>query len=274
MQSYKDQSQKDGEQKIKSEIVTKKDFSNIINAYTFFKEHSTEYEADKREVILKLKQANLLRQGISILDFGGAEGQFICDLYTKTDLNKFNPKLYIFEPVQEYQEAAKLKLSSVGYDNLSCLKTIDDFPEGTFDIILVSHVLYYVEDLDQIIFKLRSKLNENGQLWILMADDDNSLIKLWEVFFEKLGMKIPYFLTRDLKFILNNKSIEYSETREIKSTFLFKNSPENRNNMVRFLLGNYSSQFDDETIKETISCYEKAGEINLPLSDNLFVIRR
>lgn len=269
-----DASNNDKEQKGKIKVATRKDFSNILDAYNFFKEHSTEYEANRCEVVLMLEQSNLLKKGISILDFGSGDGEFLSDLYTKIDFNKFDPRLYIYEPVEYNQESAKLKLSSVGYDSLTVLENVDDFPEATLDLILVNHVLYYVENLGHTISTLISKLDKNGQLWILMASDDNSLIKLWGAFFEKLGMKIPYFLTADLKFILENKFIEYSQTKKIKSAFRFINSPENRNHMARFLLGNYSNQFDDETIKETISSYEKNDEIDLPLCDILFMIRK
>ncbi len=268
-------SREDGSKKSKKKkIATKKDFSSITNAYKFFKEHSTEYEANRHEIILKLEQSKLLERGISILDFGGGDGELLSDLYSKTDINKFDPKLYIFEPVENYQESAKSKLALVGYNNLVVLEKIDELPDATLDLILVNHVLYYVENLDQTISKLRSKLNENGQLWILMADENNSADQLWEVFFEKLGMKVPYFLTNDLRFILDDQSVQYLETREIKSTFFFKNSNENRSSLVRFLLGNYSERFNDETIKEAVSCYEEGSDIRLPLSDSLFAIRK
>lgn len=263
------------EVKRKNKIANKKDFTDITNMYKFFKDNSNEYEANKSEIMSKLKQDNLLKQGISILDFGGGDGEFLRDLYVGTDLNKLNPILYLYEPVKSYQMSAKSKLLTAGYQSPTVLERIDTFPAASLDLILVSHVLYYVENLSETISQLRSKLNENGQLWILMADDeDNSLIKLWEEFFKKLNIELPYFLTKDLRFILQDEAVKFSEKKSIQSGFNFKNTPENRKSMTCFLLGGHSKKIHDDTIKEAISCYQKDDKIHLPLSDSLFTIKK
>jgi len=258
----------------KSDITTKKDFSEIINAYNFFKEHSTEYKANWNQVSLKLKQGNLIKPSISILDFGGGDGTFLCDLYSKTDLNKHNPKLFFYELLESYKETAKLKLTSSGYNNLVFLEKIDNTLDAAFDLIFINHVLYYVESIEKTIFQLYSKLNQDGQTWILMADENNSLIKLWKTFFEIIGMNVPYFLINDLRFVLDKHAIVYSEIKEINSEFIFKNNQKNRMYITNFLLGSYSQQVSDNTVQEILSCYEKGDNVCLPLSDSLFTAKK
>lgn len=51
---------------------TTKDFTPLIPAYAFFRKNSNEYTANKEVLIKHL--SFLLKEGISILDFGGGDG--------------------------------------------------------------------------------------------------------------------------------------------------------------------------------------------------------
>lgn len=249
---------------------TKKDFAPIVDAYDFFRKNSNEYDANKTVLIEQLNP--LLKENMSILDFGGGNGELLHDIYQKTNLHKCKPRLSLIEPVSEYQQTATKKFKSTDA-SFVIYESLEKCPDKSIDVLLVNHVLYYVKDLESVILNLLQKLSPNGSLFVILANENNALIKLWEKFFSKMEMKIPYFLTKDLRLIARNKPIKYNETANIHSLFKFENTKENRSKVARFLLGEYANKISDEVIQENLAQYQKGSEVELPLEDSLFVFK-
>ncbi|MGV3631333.1 MAG: class I SAM-dependent methyltransferase [Bacteroidota bacterium] len=156
---------------------------------TIFKAASGKY----RELFRQIRQFNPAAK--NLLDYGCGNAELVCDAaaygYTSAGV-EYNPGF-----------VAELKRENPAYDFM----TIDDFYGSgaqTYDVIVLNNVLEHITNPNEILTKLRSRLNEGGLLVCLGPVENNFTLAL--VFrklifsirkrmFHKKASHIPYHIT-------------------------------------------------------------------------------
>ena len=115
------------------------------------------YEERKRQICLSLLHKNHYE---SALEIGCANGTFSELLAQKTN------RLLCLDANQKAVDLAAQILDKFTHISVECKSVPVEFPDGNFDLIVLSEVAYYLtqHELDELILKLQKSLNDDGML--------------------------------------------------------------------------------------------------------------
>lgn len=115
------------------------------------------YEERKRQICTALLLKSHYEKALEI---GCANGFFSSRLADRTY------QLVCLDANQKAVNLTKKRLENHGHIRIECKSVPDEFPNETFDLIILSEVAYYLSqnELDQLILKLQQALNDGGML--------------------------------------------------------------------------------------------------------------
>ncbi len=124
------------------------------------------YERRKRELVLACLPRERFRRAF---EPGCATGLLTRELAKRCD------EVMAWDGASAVLEQARGSLAAFGNAELSCRRIPEDWPEGTFDLILLSEVGYYCIDLDVLADRVRGSLAADGVVlachWLHPAPD-------------------------------------------------------------------------------------------------------
>ncbi|MBL6760966.1 MAG: methyltransferase domain-containing protein [Ilumatobacteraceae bacterium] len=139
-------------------------------------------------------KADLLKN-LKILDVGAGAGEFISDFLTVHGQTK--PELYCgIEPLGRHFAALTETVQRLGMDSCSHLfpQDLQDFLDQLpslsiagkrFDIILLSHSVYYIQAVGNTLLALQQLLTPHGRIFVIL-NAEGLLTDLWSYFAEHL----------------------------------------------------------------------------------------
>jgi len=148
----------------------------------------------------KFKLINSLSSGKSILDYGCGSGQL---------LQYFKEKDWYITGVEPNEEARNIA-SQLTETSILNNQEFELLPKNSFDVITLWHVLEHVHNLNLVLNKLVSLLNDNGILIIavpnISSPDAKKYGKYWA------GLDVPrhlyHFSAESMKHLLANHSMK------------------------------------------------------------------
>eukprot|EP00112_Aurelia_sp_Birch-Aquarium-sp1_P011309 Seg2379.4 transcript_id=Seg2379.4/GoldUCD/mRNA.D3Y31 product="Carnosine N-methyltransferase 2" protein_id=Seg2379.4/GoldUCD/D3Y31 len=119
-------------------------------------------------------------EAIDLMSIGAGTGCFENDLITKLGLNV--SYFHAIEPNEDHREQLKQKM--VSWENIKFTVDQNYFTENyeikhKFDLVVMAHCLYSMDNVDQVILKARSLLNDDGKLAIFVKSDEG-ITELYE----------------------------------------------------------------------------------------------
>lgn len=243
----------------------KKDFGKIENEYDFFVRNCDEQInnlRDLRDILNGLTD----KDNISILDYGGGDGDFLSKLINKSA--SYN-EIIMLEPCSNYKKCA---INNLNPHKVSFVKRLKDVPTNLkFDLIIANHVLYYVNDLSKTIFSLTKLLNTDGKLVINLANKNNETAAMTHFFFSKINKPNPFYFFEDVECYCSNRNIKQI-SKISNSTLKFEISDNNIISIAKFIFGDYYKQFKEHELIEYMKRFKDGGFIKIKLSDTIMVI--
>lgn len=258
-------------------VSEKKEFSDILSDYDFFKTNCNEDEnmlsIFVREIMsfVELNSFKFTNEnGLKLLDFGSGDGKFLESLIkNKVIPNIFNSEFSLVEPDAIYRLEA---LKRLGHYTRSPIVMLDKNLSlmshlHKFDLILANHVLYYVDDFKSTMDAFFECKSSNGKLIISMSEKRHALCHLLQEFCNLNEVEYPYYVASDLLNYLDKNSIQY-KSKHVLSELRFKNSVENLDKIVRFILSNKYAHLKSESIlKQFREKFSVGEDLVFPLHD-------
>ena len=152
------------------------------------------------EKICKVINENYTSNKLSLLDIGCGDGTVTLQIISKLK-DKYNLEINAIDVSKPLIECFKRKKSyTINYiiDNVELIKIL---PKA--DFILMSHILTYINNLDDLIEKVLNALNLNGIALIVLSNDFSDDVKVKN----KLNKKLT--TSHKVKKILDKKNINY-----------------------------------------------------------------
>jgi SAM-dependent methyltransferase len=250
-----------------------KDFGPIESDYAFFMAHATEAECDATQFALELAPLVGRGQRVRLLDFGCGTGEFTERLLTKLNWPADSLELALVEPVTTQVSAAAERLKRFSAHPIRTGTRLDNLSVGTFDVVLTNHVLYYVEDLDQTLRELLSRVVPEGKILAAMAPWDNALMRFWQFGFSLLGEPIPYYAANDLAENLTRLGAEYRKHR-VSYELRFPDTRENRLRILRFMFAEHLARIPHDALLTEFDRHASHGSVELTTYSEHFIVAR
>lgn len=143
-----------------------------------------------------------------VLDVGCGNGDLIETVIDKLIITRNDViKVVLIEPDKELLSEAKMKLGKFEKIMLSGVeKTIEQALESEnwaqkFDLIIASHVFYYIKNIKKTIMNLYKLININGRLCLIARDVDSDTYKLRMLYRTYAGLDISSMVSG--QFLIN-----------------------------------------------------------------------
>lgn len=247
-----------------------KNFDSIAEDYAFFETHATEAEQDLKAC--RRHCANLFaRSGeIDMLDFGGGTGNFTAKFLANADTT--NLRLFLVEPGETNRLTAVARLR--GFTNHPILHwpTLPQALNIRFDLILASHVFYYVPELEATLDRLSRCLRPSGLFLLSMSGRDNALFTFWREGFASISREIPYSTAEDVEQELMKLELPFIKDH-LNYTIEFIDTHANRIKILRFLFGDYFETLTMPPLLDLFTPYASKGNIRIDTVSYLYVIK-
>lgn len=225
-----------------------KDFGEIADDYAFFEAHASEADADAGEYLRRMAELDLLaRRELRMLDFGCGSGTFTERLLSLASWPAEGLRLSLVEPAELLRNRAVERLAKFTRHPLDAAATLPAGVEGTCQLVLANHSLYYVDDLDSQLKQLIGAVAPDGVCLTSIAGRDNALIAFWLAAFAWLGRPVPHHIAEDVAAALERLGTRY-ERRSVPYRLEFDDSAANRLKIVRFLLADYLAELPVERL--------------------------
>ena len=181
-----------------------------IAAFKTFTSNTTQYERmlDMMKPVVK----SLKGEAINLMSIGAGTGCFEDDIVTKLGLHV--SYFHAVEPNEEHHE--QLKQKAISWDNIKLKVDQNYFTENyeaehKFDLVLMPHCLYHMNNIDLVILKTISFLKAQGKIVIFVHSETGADSEL-------------YFRTMKSVEYLSNPLSDESVTRKSICEILEKNA--------------------------------------------------
>jgi SAM-dependent methyltransferase len=210
------------------------DYGEVRGDFEYFLARSTETAAQIAALRPHLERQVPRTGRLRMLDFGCGAGLFTERLLRESGLGRERIELSLVEPVAAQLREAHERLEPwvVHVDTLAP----DLASDGSFDLILANHSLYYVPDLDATAAGLLRLLAPRGRLIAALLDRRNALARLWRDGFAQAGMPFPCPLAEDAEAAFRRLGPQ-ARRETIRYTVTLPDQPTARRRVLRFLLG-------------------------------------
>jgi trans-aconitate 2-methyltransferase len=254
-----------------NQVESTKHFDAIHDAYAFFLDHTTEAAQDRQAYLARLLPLARSGRPARLLDFGGGDGGFLADLLTGAGFAPDRLELAVVEPDAGYRGQAVERLAPFSSVPVAAWPELPDQEGRGFDLILSNHVLYYVPDLSGTVARIRRLLAADGLLLTTMGDRDNGFSRLVNRMYATIGLDFPHQEAEELEAVLAASGQAFRKTR-VDDELRFPDTRENRVTILRFMLGDYFTRLDLDTIVAMLDAWAENGDIVLRTFHFLFAI--
>lgn len=241
----------------------------------------TDEKKNSSVVLGKILKRLLNRDGITFLDVGTGNGEYLALSLNQIENPLRIAKLILIEPSDSLVKRLRLALKNfpAGLATKVVRSTFEDFvPNGQFDIILMSH-LPFPKDRLFIIFKKALKLLKRDGYLIIVLRKRDDVHKFRTKFKSQLAGKDLQSLTiNDAVEVLNelakimplNLSMFSSSARLRMPT---KNNMRDVISIIEFLLNKRWKEFPDDVCKEVVNYIKRKRGI-LHQADGFALVQR
>jgi SAM-dependent methyltransferase len=255
------------------DVKTSKNFVSLHDDYAFFQSHSTEAEQDiisHLSFLLPLVKAG---RTINLLDFGCGDGYFLSQLLSRVEIDSNRLCLYLVEPDAGYRQQALSRIQSFSKTPVLAWSYLPSDRKDSFDLVLANHVLYYVNDIVEILEQVLESIKMGGLFIVTMGGSENALGKIIEQSFAMIEEPVPYHLAEELELILVGRGYKFQK-HQVNYEVIFHDREENRFTMLHFLLGENIGRMDLEKLPKLFDQYALAGKIVIQTFHYQFVIQK
>lgn len=247
-----------------------------LEAFDFFREHSDEKEKLVDLLFDFLNRVLPKTRPMDFLDIGPGDGSLVFMLLERLASLNHAADVSLVEPNRTLGNAAVAKLRPLSIAPVVLLHRSPEMFQKTYDVILASHVLYYVEDVVEEIWKLYAHLGKSGVFLATLSDENSDITKLGQYYRVVAGKpKKPGLRTSaQIRVALSEIGLPYG-IKTVRSRLRFPDTVENRRMMLHFVLQRpYPRHHERALFKFIDEHYAKGNEIAMNLSDTLFVAHR
>lgn len=248
---------------------SRKAFAAIRDDYAFFQQHGTEAQRDIEAYLPHLAVLRHRGRANRFLDFGCGDGWLTEQLLRAAELGPHELAISLVEPDDVYRAQAAVRLQPFSAMPIVTGPTL--IGGAPFDLALSNHVLYYVADLRATVDRLLGSLAAGGRLLATMAGPRNPLIQCWHYCFKLAGKEVPYYDASDLDAVLAERGRPLAK-EDVVWELAFADSGENRQKVLRFLLGGHFHDLPLDPMLRFFDAYAAGGRIRMRNLDELFVI--
>lgn len=218
----------------------------------FFKEFLR--RTDQKEEINKFLIENYTKPGkkLKILGLGTGSGEDVIDFLTYLNRKGVEFQFVFVDPSRELFDVFKVKVKkhklSKNISHIFISKFEKFCTDNKFDIIIASHVFYYLKDWEPIIKKIISLLKTNGDAFIFMQSEESDNFKfrntqLKYIYGKKYKEKSAEQLVRLIKKLkLPYKSRAVISKLDVSGIVSRKSVPSRAKSLLSFLI---RKKFDD-----------------------------
>ena len=249
-----------------------------IAAFNTFSSNTTQYGFMLEMIKPVVESFN--GKHIDLMSIGAGTGCFENDLVTKMGLDV--SYFHVVEPSEDHREQLKQKVISWGYTKLAVDKsyfTENYETEHKFDLILMPHCLYHMDNIDLVILKAISLLKAQGKIVIFVHSETGADS---ELFFK--AMEHMEYISRPLADegvtrksiceILAKNSIHYTTSREGScatdvTQFIKRQKASTTNDAVSFFIQTRFEKLPQELRKEL---YELVKERVVHTDEDTFML--
>ncbi len=245
-----------------------KNFDTILDDYAFFENHSTEGEND-----LKAYQKHLidLNGGIQMLDFGGGTGSFTRQFLQMAGWSPQQLRLTLVEPGEIGRRKAVERLRAFSDYPVKDFGSLTTEVGNNYNLILSNHVLYYVDNLENILEQFYKCRLSEGKILLTMSGMENVLIQCWKFGFDLIEESIPYNIREDVENALIKLDIPFQK-EEVSYKIHFPDNTENRMKMLRFLFNERLKRMPQDTLLSFWEPFVRNANIDLVSKHFLYII--
>ena len=247
-----------------------RDFSLIESDHVFFMDSATEAQADRESHLLELHQFFEEPRHLHWLDLGCSQGEFTSSLFCDWNWPPSHLSISLLEPVTDHRKVAVKTLSRFSGTPPREVLDLTQEVDASFDVILANHSCYYVEDAELTFKELKRVLRPDGLGIIAIAGQDNFLIQLWQQAFESLKKSLPYWIAEDFRSELEKSGLCFSE-KSVPYEIRFADTIENRDRLLRFLLGEYWPKLDRHPLRLAFSPFSDGNNVCIQTQCQHFV---
>lgn len=249
-------------------LANAKNFSDILNDYQFFVDHSDEALRNREAVSRVLLNRPMPH---SVLDFGCGKGEFLASLFDSGPLSRAVPQVHLVEPSIHYRDDAERRLSQLLANRVTSSERLDSSHPKRFDLILANHVLYYVPDLHALLGEWFRASHQSTRIVVTLANERNALVSICEQAFSLRDEPAPFQSATLLREVLDRLGTPFKRS-PVRSDLKFVDTPENRAKILRFVLGPYVNLFR-ELPHFLLDPFRIDGQIHMELWDDIFEIQ-
>jgi anti-anti-sigma factor len=182
--------------------------------FNVFKQISTEWTAMEDWVNEKFIPSLEDRTSLDILSVGSGTGDFDLTLMRLLSSRVHNMSYVALDPNQRHNRRFQESFERSGLDNVSLRIILSvfrgDVVKRTFDVIQMTHCLYYVEEREQAIQLALSRLNPGGSL-LIFHQTPIGINEIQRAFMRQVkGDNKEKFSSRDIMDILNKLGVGFS----------------------------------------------------------------
>jgi 2-polyprenyl-3-methyl-5-hydroxy-6-metoxy-1,4-benzoquinol methylase len=179
---------------------------DIYHDYNFAGSQNPSYDSHLRKLADKLVNEYGIANG-RVFEVGASDGALLKHL---AEIGK-NEVMGI-EPSEKLRSLAEISGTRVihGYFNS---KFVESSSIGTFDCVIIRHVIEHIDDLADMIFSLRRILNDNGLLVVETPDVDKMIQN--QLFSNIFHEHLNYFSVSSISKLLSKGGFEIAENMEI-----------------------------------------------------------
>ena len=264
------------------------DFERAREPYEFFLAHTDQ----KRRLVSELS-ARFLEQfgeGASVryLDVGVGGGDLTVPLLAALANGGLTVEADLVEPVEFSLEEARRMSRSLDFSRVNtrwhhC--TLEGFfgqPKerrgDEYDVIVCSHVLYYVENIQGAIKRLVSELSAEGVAAIVTESKGSGLYQLRRLSHDIRGgeLRRDYPTADRMRLLLQEAEVAFDE-RTLASHLTFGGSPDGVAKLWEFVSYSKWSEWSvhqREEVARGMESWRSDGEFNVGLEEGLFCLRK
>jgi hypothetical protein len=250
---------------------TRKSFAELHQAHAFFGAHSGEADADVQALVAVLGPKVRNNSNLRVADYGSGDGSLLGGLLSKLAIDPSKLQLSLVEPDPLYLAEAMERLEP--YSTCAITGRPQWSVPRPFDLLICTHVLYYVPSLKAALADLVARVSQTGVLCAVMGRADYPCVDLWLSLFRYCGIEFPYYLSTDLEGELRRALLSY-EKCHAPFVIEFPDNARNRTTFVRFLMGHHFDGLRSPAgALALLDRYQRRGSIRLEHEDTVYAIQ-
>ena len=240
-----------------------KSFQSIQDDYDFFEACVNEIACTIALWKPTLWELGRQHSPLRVLDFGCGSGSFTSLALACLEREPEEIELTLLEPASAALERALIRFQDLPFKALCSCSDMEELPKQTFELILSHHVFYYVPELDMVLRQLKERLAPGGLFLTAIAGDRSGPGLLQDEALKLAGLSSPYRSGLEVRDIFLEQ-FPKTEVRPYATELLMPDSRENREAILRFLVGEFREQIPWSRALSIFDRYSDGKVVRVP----------